>query len=309
VSLIEQAAKRLEELKRAGVEGVVTPADVPPEARGPASLAARRDTARPAERARISRLVRIDLARLAAEGYVTPDAPRSPIANEFRVLKRPLLANAQAKSATRSRSTNLVMVTSSLAEEGKSFTAVNLAMSMAMELDTTVLLVDADVANPSLMEMLGLPQAKGLLDVLTEDGLDLRDVLLRTNVEKLSLLPAGTAHPRATELLASDAMTRLVEDMANRYPDRIIVFDSPPLLLTTESRVLASHMGQILVVVEAERTTAGALKTALGTIESCPIILTVLNKIRTADLGSYYGYGYGYGYGHQSSPAEREPGR
>jgi receptor protein-tyrosine kinase len=152
-----------------------------------------------------------------------------------------------------------------------------------------------------------LPQTKGLLDVLTDDKLDLRDVLLRTNVDKLSLLPAGTSHPRATELLASDAMTRLVEEVANRYPDRIVVFDSPPLLLTTESRALATHMGQIVVVVEAERTTAGALKTALATIEACPIILTVLNKVRTPELGSYYGYGYGYG--HQSSPAGREPAR
>jgi receptor protein-tyrosine kinase len=310
VSLIEQAAKRLEELKRAGVEGAGAPSDFPTEVRGhgPATgLPPRRDASRPAEPARISRTVRIDLARLGAEGYVTPDAPRSPIANEFRVLKRPLLANAQPKSGARSKNTNLVMVTSSLSEEGKSFTAVNLALSMAMELDTTVLLVDADVANPSLLQMLGLPQTKGLLDVLTDDKLDLRDVLLRTNVDKLSLLPAGTSHPRATELLASDAMTRLVEEMANRYPDRIIVFDSPPLLLTTESRALASHMGQIVVVVEAERTTAGALKTALATIEACPIILTVLNKMRTPELGSYYGYGYGYG--HHASPAGREPAR
>ncbi|MGH8682536.1 MAG: XrtA-associated tyrosine autokinase [Burkholderiales bacterium] len=310
VSLIEQAAKRLEELKRAGVEGAGAPSDVQPEARGhgPATpLPPRRDTSRPAEPARISRTVRIDLARLGAEGFVTPESPRSPIANEFRVLKRPLLANAQPKSGTRSKNTNLIMVTSSLAEEGKSFTAVNLALSMAMELDTTVLLVDADVANPSLLQMLGLPQTKGLLDVLTDDKLDLRDVMLRTNVDKLSLLPAGTSHPRATELLASDAMTRLVEEMANRYPDRIIVFDSPPLLLTTESRALAGHMGQIVLVVEAERTTAAAVKTALGTIESCPIILTVLNKTRTPELGSYYGYGYGYGS--QSAAAGREPAR
>lgn len=314
VSLIEQAAKRLEELKRAGIEGAGAPADVHAEARGhgPATpLPPRRDPARSAEPTRISRPVRIDLARLAAEGYVTPEAPRTPIANEFRVLKRPLLANAQAKSGTRAKNTNLIMVTSSLAEEGKSFTAVNLALSMAMELDTTVLLVDADVANPSLLQMLGLPETKGLLDVLTDDRLDLRDVLLRTNVEKLSLLPAGTSHPRATELLASDAMTRLVHEMANRYSDRIIVFDSPPLLLTTESRVLASHMGQIVLVVEADRTTAAAVKTALGTIESCPIILTVLNKTRTAELGSY-GYGYGYGskaYGSKAAAAGKEPAR
>jgi exopolysaccharide/PEP-CTERM locus tyrosine autokinase len=145
------------------------------------------------------------------------------------------------------------MVTSALAGEGKSFTSVNLALSIAAELDNTVMLVDADVARPSVLRMLGLPQGPGLLDVL-EERVDLSDVLLKTSVEKLTLLPSGTPHPRATELLASDAMTHLLDDMAKRYPDRIIIFDSPPLLLTTESRVLASHMGQVVVVVHAERT-------------------------------------------------------
>jgi receptor protein-tyrosine kinase len=320
VGIIEQAAKRLEELKRAGIDVPGVLGEAQPDVAGPAAgrpggnrappqagaptlvLPQKQEDPRPAELRRISRTARIDLARLAAEGYVTPDAPRSAIASEFRVIKRPLLANAHAKSATRATNTNLVMVTSSTAGEGKSFTALNLALSIAMELDVRVLLVDADVANPSLMQMLGLPQAKGLLDVLIDESLGLSRVLLRTNVEKLSLLPAGTAHPRATELLASEAMTRLVEDMASRYADRIIVFDSPPLLLTTESRVLAAHMGQIVVVVEAERTTAGALKEALTKIESCPIVMTVLNKARTPAMGEYYGYGYQY-------PSEAKPAR
>ncbi len=135
------------------------------------------------------------------------------------------------------------------------------------------------------------------MDVLAGDVTDLSEVLMRTNIEKLSILPAGMPHQRATELLASDAMTRLLEQMASRYPDRIIVFDSPPLLVTTESRVLATHMGQIVVVVEAERTTHATVKQALSTIESCPIKLMVLNKSRGQGADSIYGYGYGYGYG------------
>jgi protein-tyrosine kinase len=186
------------------------------------------------------------------------------------------------------------MVTSAVAGEGKSFTALNLAMSMAMELDKTVLLVDADVAHPELLDILGLPPSKGMMDVLTDSKLDLSSVILRTNVEKLSVLPAGAPHLRATELLASDAMTHLVNEMAARYPDRIIVFDSPPLLLTTESPVLATHMGQIVVVVEAERTAESRLMLALSRIETCPIVMTLLNKARAPDLGLYYGYGYGY---------------
>jgi receptor protein-tyrosine kinase len=165
-------------------------------------------------------------------------------------------------------------------------------MSIAMELDNTVLLVDADVANPSILEVLGLPQAPGLLDVLTDPTRDLSSVMLRTNVDKLSVLPAGTRHERATELLASEAMTQLVNEMASRYPDRIIVFDSPPLLLTTESTVLAAHMGQIIVVVEADRTASHTVKQALATVEKCPLVMTVLNKARASDIGAYYGYGY-----------------
>jgi len=190
----------------------------------------------------------------------------------------------------------MIMVTSALAGEGKTFTAVNLAMSLATELDNTVLLVDADVANPTLPTVLEFGSSKGLLDVLTDRAIGLPEVLLRTNVPKLSILPAGTPHRRATELLASEAMERLIAEIANRYADRIVVFDAPPLLPTTESRVLATHMGQIVVVVEAGRTTHGALKQALATIESCPIVMTMLNKATRSEVGSYYGYrGYGYG--------------
>ncbi len=133
------------------------------------------------------------------------------------------------------------------------------------------------------------------MDALAGDVTDLSDVLLRTNIEKLTLLPAGMPHARATELLASEAMTQLLEQMANRYPDRIVIFDSPPLLVTTESRVLATHMGQIVMVVEAERTTHATVRQALATIENCPVKLMVLNKSRERGPGSYYGYGYGYG--------------
>jgi receptor protein-tyrosine kinase len=139
------------------------------------------------------------------------------------------------------------------------------------------------------------------MDILSGEVDDLSDVLLRTNIEKLSILPAGMPHSRATELLASENMNRLLKQMATRSSDRIIVFDSPPLLLTTESRVLATHMGQVVVVVEAERTTHASIRQALATIESCPVKMTVLNKSRRSGPGSYYGYGYGYGYGETPS--------
>lgn len=232
----------------------------------------------------------LDLVKLAAAGFITPNAPRSQLANEFRVIKRPLLANAKAKSGVRQGSANLIMVTSASPGEGKSFTALNLAMSIAMEMDNTVLLVDGDVAQPSLSRILDLPPTQGLIELLTDSRKSLADILLRTNVDKLSLLPAGAPHERNTELLASDAMSELLSDIANRYPDRIIIFDSPPLLPTTESRVLATHMGQIVVVVEALKTTHQKLNQALSTIEACPVVMTVLNKAKGVGLGEYYGY-------------------
>ena len=146
------------------------------------------------------------------------------------MIKRPLIDNAMGKGATQIENGNLIMITSALPGEGKTYTATNLAMSIAMELDNTVMLVDADVARPNLLKRLGVPPARGLMDVLVDESIELSQVLLRTNVEKLTILPSGTPHPRATELLASDAMINLLADMANRYSYRIIIFDSPPAL-------------------------------------------------------------------------------
>ena len=306
MSLIEKAAQRLDMLKQAAGEQPTVPEPAAPapksaeparahiaEAESQSSFVPRRDAH--AAHTVVSRTAQIDLARLAEIGMVTPDRPRSAIAEEYRVIKRPLLRNATAVGPAQIDDGNLIMVSSALPSEGKTFCAINLAISMAMELDYTVLLVDADVSRPSVLNQLGLPPERGLMDALAGDVTDLSDVLLRTNIEKLTLLPAGMPHARATELLASEAMTQLLEQMSNRYPDRIIIFDSPPLLVTTESRVLATHMGQIVMVVEAERTTHSTVRQALATIENCPVKLMVLNKSRERGPGSYYGYGYGYG--------------
>ncbi len=284
-SLIEQAAQRLEQLRQAGAEMPVAPVVQPMGAEKPVNEA---------QSAFLSRRVEIDLEALVAAGILSPYAPRSQVADQFRVIKRPLIRNAMGKGASLIAHGNLIMVTSALAGEGKTFTAINLAMSMATEMDYTVMLVDADVPRPSVMKVLGLPEGPGLLDLVLGESGDMSSVLLKTNIEKLTILPVGTPHARATELLASDAMIRLLDEMANRYPDRIIVFDSPPLLLTTEARVLATHMGQVVVVVQAGRTLQSEVRQALATIEACPVKLLLLNQART---GSKEGYGYGYGYG------------
>lgn len=308
MSTIEKAAKRLEELRRAGIEIPVsgqtstdaTPANAAesllirtPAATGSAQASSELKTAPSARGEPNGKEVSIDLTRLAASGIVTPNSARSQIADEFRVVKRPLLDNI--RSADSKSGANLVMVTSALPGEGKTFVAINLAMSIAMELDKTVLLVDADVARPSLLSTLGLPPSPGLMDLLTEESVGFSNVLLRSNVEKLTLLPAGSPQSRSTELLASQSMATLVQELSNRYSDRVIVFDAPPLLPTTESRVLASHMGQIVVVVGADSTTQGTLRQALSTVQACPVVMTLLNKAVRSEVGSYYGYrSYGY---------------
>ncbi len=304
MSLIEQAAKRLEELRRAGAtlpeataseathggsgERTPTPEAVVRALETHPFALTERPT--PAQRAPHTRAVEINLAQLRARGYLTPDAAKSQLADEFRVIKRPIIRNALSKTGTKGRNPNLVMVTSAVPGEGKTFTALNLAMSVTMEFDSTVLLVDGDVAHPSVPELLGIPNEPGLLDLLTRDDVDVADALIRTNVEKLTILPAGTPQRRSTELLASAQMAALLRELASRYSDRIIIFDSPPLLATTEARVLATHMGQIVMVVAADATSQHAVNQALATIESCEVVLMMLNKASRTEVGSYYGY-------------------
>nr|WP_314542787.1 XrtA-associated tyrosine autokinase [uncultured Massilia sp.] len=241
-----------------------------------------------------TRRVELDLARMREQGMVTAAAGRTRLLEDFRVIKRPLLQRAFSERKRGDKPGNLIMITSSLPGEGKTYCAINLAMSIAMELDHTVLLVDADVARPSVLRTLGLPAHRGLMDILLDDDLDMADVMLRTNVDTLSILPAGTSNARATELLASSTMNTLLTEIANRYPDRIVIFDSPPLLLTSESRELASHMGQIVMVVEAQTTTQHAVKEALSQLKDCPNVNLIYNKTREfPGIEETYDYHYG----------------
>lgn len=304
MNLIEEAAKRLRQLEEAGVE--IGPRAEPTVAAGagntphvePTIASVRLERPEPKMRhlaeASSAQIRKLDLGRLQAAGFITPTMQDCKLLHEFRVIKRPIIQHALGRSATQAPNRNLVMVTSALPGEGKTFVALNLAMSLAMEVDCRVLLVDADVISPSIPRVLGLEPTKGLMDALTQPDTGFDEAVLCTNIERLTLLLAGTPHAGASELLASEAMARLLTEVSRRYPDRIVVFDSPPLLATTESRVLATHMGQIVVVVEAQRTTHAALESALSTVESCPVVHTLLNKAPESRVGSYYGaYAYG----------------
>lgn len=319
MDIIEQAAKRLAELRNSGVETpsgsfderidqpldkIDQPHAVDPSASDTEKVEAatvkstpERDIARRVD-------VELDMVSLASRGIITPESARSQLGAELRILKRPLLRNVLGKNASRIKDANLIMVTSAVPGEGKSYLAANLAMSIAMELDHTVLLVDADVERPSLPKVLGFDHGKGLLDVLLDSQLDLSQVMLKTNVNGLSVLRAGTPHPRATELLASSAMNKLLSEMVQRYPDRIIIFDSPPLLVTTEARALAGHMGQVLLVVKADSTSYAEVKHAVAALEVCPVKMVVLNQ--TAGHFDGHGYGYGYGYGQEPQSEDKD---
>ena len=248
---------------------------------------------RVSESNKVKEPVRLHLEGMRLKGMLTPESKQSITGEEFRVIKRPLLANAFGKGTAPIKNGKRIMVTSAFPGEGKSFCAINLAMSIAAERDHKVLLIDADVARPSIPRELGISAEVGLMDWLLDPKLDVADLVLSTNVDKLSILPAGRRHQQATELIASASMSRLLEQISSRFPDRICIFDSPPLLVTTEARTLASYMGQIVMVVEAGRTPRDVITEALSTVESCEVVGLVLNKAKKIETSGYYGYGYG----------------
>jgi len=215
----------------------------------------------------------------------------------MRRIKRPLLFNCQKAAAlgqTDGNPANVIMVTSALPGEGKTFVSINLAMSLAAELDRRVLLVDADVARGDVSRTLGIEPARGLSDLLHEESRIAEDGVLGSNVDGLSILPAGSALEHVDELYAGAFMHDIVRALAHADPRRLVIFDSSPLLATTEAAVLARNMGQIVMVVEADRTPQKAVTEALAMLDGFDNVSLVLNKTTSSESASY-GYGYGYG--------------
>ncbi len=240
--------------------------------------------------------IRIDEDRLNERNILTLNNDNVLVAEEFRLIKRSLLINAFTGGDQAIENGNIIMVTSAQPNEGKTYCALSLALSMAKEKDLNVLLVDADVAKPDVMNTVGVKGGKGLIDVIGDDSIDLSDCILKTDIKNLSILPAGKKHSFTTELLASEKMGNLIDELAQRYHDRVIVIDSPPVLASSASSVLAMHVGEILFVVEADRTSEEEVKEALQLIKNCQNINLILNKaqihVGNKRFGSYYGYGY-----------------
>lgn len=241
-------------------------------------------------------VLHLDFDALREASIVPPEDLAPHLADEFRRIKRPLIANAFGKGVVPVENGNLLMLCSAFSGEGKTFTSVNLAMSLALERERTVLLVDADVAKPHISRALGIDKQQGLMDLLTDDNLDISEVLVQTDMPGLRILPAGQRHQYSTEYLASDKMQELMDELAGRYPNRIIIFDSPPLLQTSEAQVLASLVGQVVLVVHAGSTPQAAVNAALEMIDPNKSVNLILNKCRVQSSSEYYGGYYGQEY-------------
>ena len=263
-----------------------------PAAAGPAP--------RPARRARQvgpqRRVVAVDRSRLREEGFLAPEKYQRRMADEYRRIKRPLIANAFGIGVPALEGGNLILVTSAMSGEGKTHTCLNLALSLAAERDRTVLLVDGDVPKPHISRLLGVADQPGLLDAVGEPPTPLDELIIRTDIPRLSVLPAGQWKDHATELLSSGRMRDLCRELAERYPDRIILFDSSPLLAATEAQAIAAVVGQVAIVIAENTTERAQVASALSLLDENKPINAILNKSRQGGGGSYYG-GYGYGYG------------
>lgn len=238
------------------------------------------------------RFAAIDPAVLEEKGMLVPGAAVTPLAEEYRLVKRQLLANARGIAGDNARA---ILVCSAKPGDGKTFTAINLALSLAAEKDVEILLVDADIAKPDILHRLGIEEGPGLLDAIGDPAVEIEGCVIDTDVPNLTVLPAGTRGHADTELLASARARRLIEGLVCANPRRIVVFDSPPALAASPAGVLATLVGQVIVVVRADRTSETDLREAVTLLDGCEHVQLILNGVSLRPggprLGDYYGYG------------------
>jgi len=326
-SIVERAAERLtaEKSARHSAEDVRPAKLVPPPApkpavdhRPPAEPAAKNP--RPAEPAveksspidpppnqphykpnLEGRHVSIDQRRLPRAGVFSPEFSANRTTEEFRLVKQSVLQRVGAIASQGQRGANFIMVTSAREGEGKSFVSANLAMSIAAEKDKSVLLIDADAARSSVRKLFGIDADKGMLDALEQESTGLGDVILSTSIAGLHVIPAGAARPLSAELYASERMEEFLNQIVEDFPNFIVIFDAPPVLATGEPSALARHMGQILLVVESEKTSQTAITEAINLISICSNIGFVFNKAKFQFGTERFGKSYGYYYKHNTN--------
>ncbi len=292
MSVIENAIKRLQASRARGA--VATSG----------GAARRREVGPEANAAAPARTLIINQDALRVAGLLPPAHQERELAQQFRQIKRPLINNALGRGVVPVPQGNLVMVASAVPGEGKTFTSLNLALSMRLEEDVTVLLVDGDVVNPRITRILGLENEPGLLDVVRDPGVSPGSVIMATDVPGLSFLPAGRPDANPTELLASARMRDVVALLGGHDATRLVLFDSAPLMLTTESHALAQVAGQILVVVRADLTPQHVVLDALETLgEGKPVFLVLNQSMKQPHAGYYYQYGSSAGPREKASSA------
>jgi protein-tyrosine kinase len=239
----------------------------------------------------------LDRGRLASFGVSIPSSGRSRTVEEFRLIKRNLMAGwSQGDTIDDRRSSRIIMVTSARPGEGKTFSALNLALAFASERDVKALLVDVDTQHPGLPKILGIPGDKGLVEVLA-GNVALAEVLIQTNLPNLMILPAGRGGPHVPELLSSREMGVVLAELTQRLADRFIIIDTPPCMASSDAAALAPLVGQIVFIVEAHNTQQAEIEAALSMLSACPRISLLLNKsdtLATEHFGSYGYYGYEY---------------
>jgi exopolysaccharide/PEP-CTERM locus tyrosine autokinase len=237
----------------------------------------------------------VDREALREAGFVLPDAPVTGLAEEIRIIKRQLLLGANGKAGVPDEKRRSILICSAQPDEGKTFCAVNLALSLASEKDVEVLLVDGDFPKPEVLSILGLEGGAGLVDALADPALDPESLVIRTDVEGLSVLPAGRHLNDVTELLASERTREVLAALARADRRRLVIFDSPPALMASPASVLATHVGQTVLVVRADRTTEADLREAVALLSGCEDISLILNGAGFAANGRRFGSYYGYG--------------
>ncbi|WP_340587543.1 P-loop NTPase [Erythrobacter alti] len=236
----------------------------------------------------------LDPECLARHGLIQPDGPITALLEEFRIVKRQVLASVRkAREGGNGKLAQRVLVCSPLPGEGKSYCAANLALAMAAEKDSEVLLVDADFAKPSILSMLGLPRGPGFMDVLARDDIKVEDCVLATDVAGLHVLPAGNHTTSDSEYLTSARTADVLDRLTRANPNRIVIFDSSPALAASPAAELANHVGQAIVVARADRTGQSALEDALTLLSSCPDLKLLLNAAHFSPSGRRFGVYYG----------------
>jgi protein-tyrosine kinase len=302
IGLIQRAAERLRS-QRPDMALMPMPAAAPafvpePQPELPPVPPAPQRAPEPQDEARsdplaANRDIMIDRQRLARAGITFAGTERSRVAEEFRIIIRQILAKAEQQAADDPTGpSRLIMITSARPREGKTFTAINLALAISSQRDYRVLAMDCDVERQSLTSMLGIEAEHGLVDLIEDETLDMRSVLLRTDVPNLTVLPAGRKRAGVPELLSSRRMREILTEMAHRYSDRYVVIDAPPCLATSDPSILASLVGQIVFVVEANRTQEPEIEESLRLISTCQNISLVLNKTDGTSSEHFGSYGY-----------------